>query len=33
MIKLKSILRELEVQPAKQWIDYDLNSVDKRGNI
>ena len=31
MIKLKSILRELEVQPAKQWIDYDLNSVDKRG--
>ena len=31
MIKLKNILRELEVQPAKQWIDYDLNSIDTKG--
>ena len=31
MIKLKSILRELEVKPPKTWIDYVLGSVDKDG--
>ena len=31
MIKLKDILKELEVTPNKKWVDYNLSSIDTEG--